>query len=105
MRRASLLFKGLVIVAFVAALGANGARAQTSQPRDSPTYGQQPQSDDQSTTSQKSDDSGEDNPGARPDQGDSSGSADSDQNNNESNDSDSSEQENHEQENHEQENQ
>jgi hypothetical protein len=96
MRRASLLFTGLVIVAFVAALGANGARAQTSQPRDSPTYGQQPQSDDPSATSKNSDDSSEDNPGARPDQDqdDSSGNADSDQDNNNSNDSDSSEQEN-----------
>lgn len=95
MRRASLLFKGLVIVAFVAALGAHGARAQTSQPRDNPAYGQQPQSDDQNATSQNSGDSSEDNPGARPDQDDSSsGSADSDQNNNNSNDTDSSEQEN-----------
>ena len=94
MHRASLLFKGLVIVAFVTALGAYGARAQTSQPRDNPTYGQQPQGDDQGATSQNSDDSGEDNSGARPDQDDSSDSTDSDQNNNNSNDSDSSEQQN-----------
>ena len=95
MHRASLLFRGLAIVAFVIALAANGARAQTSQPRDSPVYGQQqPQGDDQNATSQGSDDSREDNPSARPDQDDSSGSTDSDQNNNDRNDSDSSEQEN-----------
>ena len=94
MHRASLLFRGLAIVAFVIALAANCARAQTSQPRDSPAYGQQPQSDDRNATSQSTDDSREDNPSARPDQDDSSGSTDSDQNNNDRNDSDSSEQEN-----------
>ena len=95
MHRASLLFRGLAIVAFVTALAANCARAQTSQPRDSPAYGQQPQSDDRNATSQSSDDSGEDKPSARPDQDDSTGSTDSDENNNnDSNDSDSSEQEN-----------
>ena len=97
MHRAALLFKGLAIVAFVTALAANGARAQTSQPRDSPVYGhQQPQGDDQNATSQGSDDSREDNPSAaRPEQDDSSGGTDSDQNNNnDSNESDSSEQEN-----------
>ena len=95
MHRASLLFRGLAIVAFVTALAANCARAQTSQPRDSPAYGQQrPQGDDQNATSQGSDDSREDNPSAaRPEQDDSSGGTDSDQNNNDRNDSDSSEQE------------
>ena len=96
MHRASLLFRGLAIVAFVIALAANCARAQTSQPRDSPAYGDQPQSDDRNATSQGSDDSREDNPSAaRPEQDDSSGGTDSDQNNNnDSNESDSSEQEN-----------
>ena len=95
MHRAVLLFGGLAIVVFVTALAANGARAQTSQPRDSPAYGQQPQSDDQNATSQGSDNSREDNPNAaRPEPDDSSGSTDSDQNNNnDSNESDSSEQE------------
>jgi hypothetical protein len=98
MHRVSLLFRALVIVAFVAALGANSARAQTSQLRDDPAYGQQPQGEDQSTDqsakSQNSDESSEDNPGARPDQDDSTNSGDSDQNNSDSNNSDSSEQEN-----------
>ena len=96
MHFASLLFRGVVIVTLVAGLGANVARAQTSQPGGDSAYGQQPQpqSGDQSTTSQNSEDSREDNPSARPDQDDSSGSTDSDQNNNDSNDSDSSEQEN-----------
>ena len=95
MRFASLLFRGVVIVTLVAALSAGVARAQTSQPGGDSAYGQQaqPQSDDQSATSQNSD-SGEDNPSARPDPDDSSGSTDSDQNTNESNDSDSSGQEN-----------
>ena len=95
MHFASLLFRGVVIVTLVAGLGANVARAQTWQPGGDSAYGkQQPQSDEQNATSQNSEDSREDNPGARPDQDDSSGSTDSEQNNNESNDSDSSEQEN-----------
>jgi predicted lipid-binding transport protein (Tim44 family) len=96
MRFASLLFRGVVIVTLVAALRANVARAQTSQPGGDSAYGQQaqPQSDDQGATSQNSEDSGEENPGARPDQDDSSGSTDSEQNTNESNESDSSGQEN-----------
>ena len=96
MHYTSLLFRGVVIVALVAALGANFAGAQTSQPGSDPAYGQQPQpqSDDQGATSQNSDDTGQDNPSARPDQDDSSGSTESDQNSNESTDSDSSEQEN-----------
>ncbi|MBV8135581.1 MAG: hypothetical protein JO121_08080 [Deltaproteobacteria bacterium] len=95
MHRASLLFRGLAIVGLVIALAANCARAQSSQPRDNPAYGQQPQGDDQNATSQGSDDSRDENSSARPEQDDSGGSTDSDQNNNnESNDSDSSEQEN-----------
>jgi hypothetical protein len=101
MQGASLVFKGLVIVALVAALGANVACAQTSQPGE-PAYGQQLRGDDQSATSQNSDDSREDNPsaqpdpdnpGAQPDQDGSAGSTDSDQNS-EGNDAGSSEQEN-----------
>ena len=101
MQRASLVFKGLVIVVFVAALGANVACAQTSQPGE-PAYGQQLQGDDQSAASQNSDDSREDNssaqpdpdnnPNVQPDQDGPAGSTDSDQNN-EGNDSGSSEQE------------
>jgi len=95
MHRASLVLGALLTVAFVTAPGiAGSARAQGSQDPGNPAYGQQ-QGNDQNEASPNSDDSRQENPGAQPDQGDSSsGSSDPDQNNNEGNDSDSTEQEN-----------